>query len=281
MIELKREKVKEVLPHMEAMIRHLAINSLRSINVKFRKKYGQMILSNDARGLTWRKEVFPYYKGKRKKARDKDSLDWASLYAMINTIKGEIQEFFPYPYLEVPGAESDDIIGVLCSRTDEETMIVSSDSDFIQLQSRPNISQYSPLFHKQVKPKTGSAREDLLVKILKGDSGDGIPNILSKDKVFLTDGERQKSVSKKMLAEWIDNITMMPGYEFSDPETQSRYRRNRQLIDLAYTPEAVVEKILYNHESQIARTADMNRSGIYEYLKINRMRLLLDALTDF
>mgnify|MGYP000994253809 CR=1 FL=1 len=52
----------------EEMIRHMVMNSLRGFNQKFKNKYGNMVLCSDA-GNTWRRDIFPQYKYKRKKDR--------------------------------------------------------------------------------------------------------------------------------------------------------------------------------------------------------------------
>ena len=39
------------------MIRHMVINSLRGFNVKFKSKYGNMVLCSDAAN-PWRKDIF-------------------------------------------------------------------------------------------------------------------------------------------------------------------------------------------------------------------------------
>ena len=56
------------------------------------------------------------------------------------------KENLPYKMIEVYGAEADDIIATLCKHfQDEKIMIVSGDKDFIQLQTYPNVKQYSPI----------------------------------------------------------------------------------------------------------------------------------------
>ena len=56
----------------------------------------------------------------------------------------------PYKFLEVYGAEADDIIGTLCATISEEIMIISGDKDFIQLQKFPNVKQVCPITKKTV-----------------------------------------------------------------------------------------------------------------------------------
>ena len=73
----------------------------------------------------------------------------------------------------------DDIIGTLCKEyQDQKTMIMSGDKDFIQLQKYENVSQYSPITKKMIN----GHNPDTYIKehILKGDSSDGVPNVLSQ-----------------------------------------------------------------------------------------------------
>ena len=66
-------------------------------------------------------------------------------------------------------------------------MIISGDKDFIQLQKYSNVSQYSPILKKHVN---GKENDYIRVHILKGDTSDGMINVLSNDDVFV-EGLRQ------------------------------------------------------------------------------------------
>ena len=48
------------------MLRHMVLNSLRGYNLKFKDEYGTPVLCADGAN-TWRKDIFPNYKFKRKK----------------------------------------------------------------------------------------------------------------------------------------------------------------------------------------------------------------------
>ena len=80
-------------------------------------------------------------------------------------------------------------------------LIVSGDKDFIQLQKHNFVTQYSPVLKKFVN----GIDPDVYIKehILKGDRSDGVPNFLSPDNTFV-DEMRQRAISKKKLATWID-----------------------------------------------------------------------------
>jgi hypothetical protein len=105
--------------------------------------------------------------------------------------------------------------------------------------------------------------------IVKGDAGDGIPNILSVDNSFVMN-IRQKPVTKKRLEEWIDINKM-------SSEVKRNYARNQSLIDLSQVPTHLKERILdeYNKEN----TKD--RSQLLNYFIKNRLKLLTESLNEF
>ena len=134
----------------EDMVRHMILNSIRMYRTMFKDEYGEIVLAYDSRHY-WRRDVFPQYKMNRKKGREKDNFDWHSIFGLLNSIKSEFKEILPYKFLEVYGAEADDIIATLCKEhQDQKTMIISGDKDFIQLQKYENVSQYSPITKKMV-----------------------------------------------------------------------------------------------------------------------------------
>ena len=45
----------------EDMIRNCILNSIRMYNLKYRNKYGEMVICCDGPN-TWRKQFYPYYK---------------------------------------------------------------------------------------------------------------------------------------------------------------------------------------------------------------------------
>ena len=99
----------------EGMVRHMILNSIRNYVMQFKSDYvesdADVILAWDSKHY-WRRDFFPQYKLNRKKARDKDSKDWESIFECLNQIKKEIKDYLPYKVVEVHGAEADDIIAV-------------------------------------------------------------------------------------------------------------------------------------------------------------------------
>ena len=120
---------KKIEPDID-MVRHMILNSVRMYRTKFFEEYGELVLCYDSKHY-WRRDYFPNYKRNRKKTRDSSNLNWDAIFECLNTIKAELKEFFPYKFVEVYGAEADDIIAVLCGELEYEngkTLILSVDS---------------------------------------------------------------------------------------------------------------------------------------------------------
>ena len=252
----------------EDMVRHMILNSIRMYRTMFKDEYGEIVLAYDSRHY-WRRDIFPQYKQNRKKGRENDSKDWDSIFGLLNAMKSEFKEILPYKFIEVYGAEADDIIATLCKEyQDQKTMIISGDKDFIQLQKYENVSQYSPILKKMVN----GHNPDTYIKehILKGDSSDGVPNVLSPDHTFV-EGLRQRPLSKKKIEAWIKSETGM-----SD-EVKRNYQRNQRLIDLDNTPKDLQQSILDTFNE--APYGD--RSKILTYFIENKLKELTDSIGDF
>lgn len=265
------------------LLRHMVINTIRSHKTKFGRDYGEIVLACDSKKY-WRKEVFPYYKANRKKAREESGFDWPLIFDTINLLKEEIKAVFPYKVIEVEGAEADDVIATLAEWSQsnnliqdgllekpEPFLIISGDHDFIQLQKYSNVKQFSPVQKKLIKPES-SPQKYVIEHIIRGDKGDGVPNVLSSDDSIVS-GERQKKIMQKKLDEWIDNPDKMP----KDEIFRRNYDRNKVLVDLSSIPQPLKESIINTFET--ATVGD--RSKILDYFVINRMKMMMEFIGDF
>ena len=254
----------------ENMVRHMILNSLRMYRTKFSSEYGELVLCYDSKHY-WRRDYFPQYKSSRRKSRETDSKDWDAIFSCLNQIKDEIKNNLPYKFVEVYGAEADDIIGILCTEYSEEIMILSGDKDFIQLQRYPNVKQYSPITKKRVNGENPDGY--LKEHIFRGDTSDGIPNVLSPDNTF-TDGLRQTPLTKKKISSWMDHL-------FDDvapnDEVKRNYQRNKKLIDLTYTPKELSNDILMTYQD--APVGD--RSKLLNYFIQKRLKNLTESIGEF
>ena len=250
------------------VLRPPVLNSLRIYRTKFIEEYGELILCCDDR-KTWRKEMFPNYKASRKKSRQVSGIDWKNLYDCLNQLKDELRYWFPYKLIQIEKAEADDIIATLVGLISERTLILSSDKDFVQLQGF-NVRQYSPMQKKYVD---GNAKWSLHEKIVKGDVGDGIPNIMSDDNVFVDEGRRQKPITAKKVDAWYDLDPNM----YCDSEMLRNYNRNKQLVDLDEIPESIRINISKQFES--IKVGDRRR--LLTYFINHRLKNLTENLSEF
>lgn len=256
----------------EDLLRHMVLNSVRAYNVKFKNEFGEMIIACDA-GNNWRRQIFPYYKANRRKNREKSEINWTSVFESLNKVRDELKDYFPYRVLRVDGAEADDIIGTLAQtygNTNEKILILSGDKDFVQLQAFMNVQQFDPVQKKW--RKTNDVDKFMKEHIMRGDTGDGVPNFLSADDTFVV-GARQKPISQKKLDQWLDADPK----EFCDENMLRGYLRNQQLVDLNFIPPDIKKEVLVQYEQQ----AGKGRDKLFNYFIEHRLKLLLESVNEF
>jgi hypothetical protein len=254
----------------ENMVRHMILNSLRSYKTKFGDEYGEMVIACDNTNY-WRRQAFPYYKANRKKAQEKSEMDWKSIFECMNKIRAELKEFFPYRVIDIESAEADDIIATLVRTNPFETiLILSGDKDFIQLHTYGNVKQYDPVRKKYIKHDNPDRY--LAEHILKGDSGDGVPNVLSSDNCFVV-GERQKPLTQKK----IDALIELGLEGKTDHPLARNFMRNKQLIDLTMIPKEINAKVIESYDSQDGK----DRSKLMNYFIANRLKNLTEHISEF
>jgi 5'-3' exonuclease len=280
-----QRELKGTESEVKNLIRHVTLSTIKSYKKKYGKEYGQIVICCDGRKY-WRREFYEHYKAGRKKARDASDLDWGLIFDTLSEMRDDLAKHFPYKVMHLERCEADDIIAILTSYAQEnelvqeglveesqKILILSSDKDFKQLQLHPNVKQWSPMQKKYVTATQREIIEYKIEHIVKGDSGDGIPNILSKDDVFVT-GERQKPMSAKRLQEFIDN-----GFTAcKNDEERRNWHRNSVLVDFDHIPPDVREQII---TSYINTKPNGDKMAIMNYLIEHRCRLLLDELEDF
>lgn len=275
---LAQQSEPEGRKRAENIIRHVILSQLLAIKKKFGKTYGDLVICCDAPyGNYWRKDVFPYYKANRKKTRDDSVLDFKMIFEISGAIVNDLKEFFPYKVVQVDGAEADDVIGTIVSDAHtfgntERFVIVSEDQDYVQLQQYPDVVQYRPRKKKLLVEKNPIAY--LHEKVIRGDKGDGIPNVLSEADSFV-EGKRQKVVTKTKLEELIRDYALYT--DKADTPLAIRLNENRRLIDLGCIPSDVRTSIVeaYNQSPK------GNRGSIFNYLMSHGCTVLLQHVQEF
>lgn len=259
------KEVKEIKP---ILFKHFIFSTLGTINMRWRKQYGEMVIAID-RSPYWRSDIFPEYK----KHRVKDiNIDWKTVFEVFDDVIKGIRENFTWKIIEVDKAEADDIIACIIQEYSgsQKIIIISPDGDFKQLQKYKGVSQYDIIRSKSLR--TTSPVTDLKEKIINGDRKDAICNILSPADSIVAK-IRQKSMMKTNLEEW---KTMNPSF-FCDESMLKRYNENKELLDFDYIPEYIRSNIL--KEYKVAPVGD--RKKIYKYFIQNRFKTLIGRVGDF
>lgn len=252
------------------LVRKVSLAHIRNIRKQLIDFGGQIVIACDS-NFYWRKSVFPYYKANRKNRPQVEGIDWNKLHEYINQLKNELDSNFPYKVIEVSGCEADDVIATLVlNRTDdkEKIVIVSSDGDFLQLQQFPNVFQWS-IAKKAFVELIGHPEKLLKEKILRGDKGDGIPNVLSDSDTFVTEGKRQKTLTKQRL-----EMLMSTPIEEYEQDLQENYNRNKVLINLVSCIPNFYQKAVCSQFSE-----KRPKTGrIFDYLVKNKLTNLIDDM---
>ncbi len=256
-----------------AMWRFFLLNSILSIKNKFAPD--EIVLALDSR--SWRKKEFQFYKANRVLARAKKTdFNYKEFIEVSNQFIEEIQETLPYKVIKVQDAEADDIIAVLVNHLEKRKItIISRDKDFKQLLRSPNIVLYDPI-SKEFK-NVDDPYAYLLDHIIRGDSSDGIPNVLSDDNTFVDSSKRQKKITKKVLQELYD----LGINEFVIQKNVTKnYERNKMLVELSkdIIPKKIQVETVYQYNSQEPKS---NFMKIATFLRKYKIRSLEPKATQF
>ena len=266
----------------EGLVRHMVLNAIRSYKQKFGEEYGEIIIACDDKNY-WRRKIYPYYKANRKKSREESDIDWTTIFECFNKIRDELKEYFPYRVLKVDTAEADDIIGTLAQQYGSylvghdtiKILIMSGDKDFIQLQKFANVKQYDPVRKKFISHKN----PELYLKehIMRGDTGDGVPNFLSPDDVFVTKG-RQKPIRQTNLDKWVNQSPETFGDIELIGDTMVRgYKRTESLIDLSKIPSDIYNMVVTQYHEQ----KDKKRGDLLNYFIKFKLKNLMPLIGEF
>ncbi|MEQ5296275.1 DNA polymerase I [Providencia rettgeri] len=151
------------------------LNMLRSLIMQYKPSHVAVVF--DAKGKTFRDELFESYKSHRPPMPDDLRAQIAPLHEMV--------EAMGLPLLVVSGVEADDVIGTLAceaSRKGMPVLISTGDKDMAQL-VEPNITLINTMNNTilgpdEVKEKYGVPPELIIDFLaLMGDSSDNIPGV--------------------------------------------------------------------------------------------------------
>jgi 5'-3' exonuclease len=285
--------------------RHLFLFNLVEMKKKYSARFGEIVFAVDNKQY-WRKAMYPWYKCYRKKQQKDQGFDWDMIHNCMDVVKAELTEFFPYPVVDAPFAEADDVIATLAeySQTHDVKedmfgevepkpfLIVASDTDLAQCQQYKNVRQISPYTKEQVLPVLEKSKEKVRVPLqefildhlLTGDAGDSIPNILTQDdfyKVKLDNPDtkyRQASVTAKIkefyLPQWMEHGEIR---EFRSEAEEKAFKRNFKLVHFDAIPQRVKDGVIQTYEGQLGK----DKTGLLDYFVKHKLKNLMSEYENF
>ena len=266
---------------------HITLNSIRKAWQQFEGSHVIFCLE----GRSWRKDYYTPYKAQRaaqraahtEKEQDEEKIFWEA----FDTFKDFIAEKTNCTVLQNPQLEADDLIaGWIQTHPNDKHVIISTDTDFVQLIA-PNVTQYNGVMEhvithqgifddkgkaiidkKTQEPKPAPNPEWLLFeKCMRGDTSDNVfsayPGVRTKGtskKVGLTEAFEDRNSkgyawNNLMLQRWSDHN----GIEHRVLED---YERNRRLIDLTHQPDDIKEIIVNTISTATAEQKNVSQVGI-------------------
>jgi 5'-3' exonuclease len=266
---------KDILDVGWKYFKHVMYNQIFSMCKKFEAT--KVILAVDSKD-NWRKKVYSEYKENRKESRDAhDDINWNEFFKAYQEFIDEVKTNFPFYVLQIKYLEGDDIAGIIAKYyQNEQKVIISSDSDYIQLLRYNNIKIYDPM--KMAYVKCEDPEKQLKAKIIMGDKGDNIKAIKPK----IGKVKAQKLVENVELLDELFNdktvsYTKQDGTEvtFGD-ECKLNYKRNTILIDLDKIPDVFCQKV----QNDIKQYNLPTGKTIAQYLIKNEYRELVRRLEE-
>jgi 5'-3' exonuclease len=238
----------------------LMLNSIFRAVQQF--KPDKVVMALDSRDY-WRKDIYPDYKGQRKVARSKSTIDFEKFFPVADKFWEDLRETLTnFYFTRVDKCEADDIIAVLAReiKPDVNIINISTDKDMYQLMKNKNYQQYDPIKRKIVRSL--NPQVDLDMKILQGDSSDNIPSVAPRT---------GPATAKKILAGGLDNFLI-------NEEVKSNFERNKNLIDFDCIPEHIISKIKKEFGEQ--ELTAYNSRSVYKFLMKNGILRVLEDLQD-
>lgn len=157
------------------------------LNIMFKildeEKPEKLIVAFDMKAKTFRHDIFPDYKGTRKKMPDELSMQMPLIKKVLKSMNILI--------LEKEGFEADDIIGTcayMAQDEDYEVSVISGDRDLLQLatkkikiripKTKRQVTEIEDYYEDDVKEKYFVTPTEFIdLKALMGDSSDNIPGV--------------------------------------------------------------------------------------------------------
>ena len=157
------------------------VDKLMDIKSKFKKS--KMVVCYDApRKETWRRRIYPKYKGNR--GKNESDIDYPMYFGLIDKKIDEINILLDMKddvtICYIDKMEADDLIYFYTEKYHKQfdgIHILSNDGDLSQLEKFGNVHRYEKIVPNIKKLKSMDWKYYMMEKVITGDSGDNIINI--------------------------------------------------------------------------------------------------------
>jgi 5'-3' exonuclease len=171
----------------------------------------------------WRREVYSDYKGNRD--YDTDPIWRDVMFPCMDNLKAVLQ-YYPIHQLNIEKLEADDIAYLVAKQfPGKDTVLISTDSDWLQIVQEFKVKLFHPLTDKYKKVPEGY--EYIIQKAIMGDKGDNIPGLEGYGP------KKSQKLAEELYGE--DFIDNMSAPELTD-EQQETILRNVKLMSIANNP---------------------------------------------
>lgn len=258
-----------------------------TLNKYFRQhKPDKVVMAFDRK--SWRKEYTsselclsgkPYKGNRRKDMSPSQQLKYERFMGHLREFESLVFENTTIIALAGDMLEADDLIaGFVQQNLDDETIIISSDSDMLQLLRYPNVQIISPATDKIVSLEEYNNDPEyyLFQKCVRGDSTDNVqsayPRIRSKDieKAFTDPFERVQMMQHL----WKD----VTGKEY---KVRDLYEENQLLIDLSMQPDTIRAKIKQVIDEAMSKQKKFSHFHLMKYLGKYELDAIAKQIDNF
>jgi hypothetical protein len=280
---------------------HITLNSIKKAWNDFGGDHVVFCLE----GRSWRKDHYPPYKRNRSEARaahtEKEAEEETVFWEAFDTFKTFIAEKTNCTVLQHQQLEADDLIaGFIQSHPTDDHVIISTDTDFVQLIS-PNVKQYNGVMEttithegifdakgkRVVDKKTQEKKEIpnpewlLFQKCMRGDPTDNVFSAYPKVRVnklqeaYNDRKDKGFAWNNMMLQRWVD-------HNGEEHRVLEDYERNRVLIDLSAQPKEIRTIINETIDTQaVPKSIDQVGIRLLKFCNLYDLKKITDNITQY
>ena len=279
---------------------HITMNSIKKAWQDFNGTHVVFCLE----GRSWRKDYYAPYKRNRSDARaahtEKEAEEEKIFWEAFDTFKTFLSEKTNCTVLQHQELEADDLIaGFIQAHPNDQHVIISTDSDFVQLIA-PNVRQYNGVQEttttyegildkkgkRVIDKKTKEAKDVpnpewlLFEKCMRGDPTDNVFSAFPKvrknklQEAFEDRKSKGFAWNNLMLQRWVD-------HEGKEHRVLEDYERNRKLIDLAAQPDNIrttIDTIVKNVQP---KTVDQVGIRLLKFCNLYDLQKIADNIQQY